>query len=155
MRRYCPSPTDKPHLLLWKRNTSDLFIYPFSLSLLLSHSLQRAVWEQQDPSDRKLPYVPMKFSSLRQVPAFPRFIHERFERCLDLYLCPRQRKMRVSLSGEIDTVTKKTQTWPCSDKVWGCYSCTNYSHGLEKYVLSRCECKWNQFNSSTRNMWFT
>ncbi|TNN30936.1 Ribosome biogenesis protein bop1 [Liparis tanakae] len=56
---------------------------------------ERALWEQQDASDRKTPFVPRKFSSLRQVPAFPRFLHERFERCLDLYLCPRQRKMRV------------------------------------------------------------
>ncbi|XP_061520605.1 ribosome biogenesis protein bop1 [Phycodurus eques] len=61
---------------------------------------ERALWEQQDPSDRKLPFVPVKFSSLRQVPAFPRFIHERFERCLDLYLCPRQRKMRVNVNPE-------------------------------------------------------
>uniref|UniRef100_A0A3Q3N995 Ribosome biogenesis protein BOP1 n=1 Tax=Mastacembelus armatus TaxID=205130 RepID=A0A3Q3N995_9TELE len=61
---------------------------------------ERALWEQQDPSDRKLPFVPMKFSSLRQVPAFPRFIHERFERCLDLYLCPRQRKLRVNVNPE-------------------------------------------------------
>lgn len=66
------------------------------LSVYLSPSLQRALWEQQDASDRKLPFVPTRFSSLRQVPAFPRFLHERFERCLDLYLCPRQRKMRVS-----------------------------------------------------------
>ncbi|XP_051925880.1 ribosome biogenesis protein bop1 [Hippocampus zosterae] len=61
---------------------------------------ERALWEQQDPADRKLPFVPVKFSSLRQVPAFPRFIHERFERCLDLYLCPRQRKMRVNVDPE-------------------------------------------------------
>nr|XP_057902467.1 ribosome biogenesis protein bop1-like isoform X1 [Doryrhamphus excisus] len=61
---------------------------------------EQALWEQQDPSDRKLPFVPRKFSSLRQVPAFPRFIHERFERCLDLYLCPRQRKMRVNVNPE-------------------------------------------------------
>ncbi|XP_049607732.1 ribosome biogenesis protein bop1 [Syngnathus scovelli] len=61
---------------------------------------ERALWEQQDPADRKLPFVPAKFSSLRQVPAFPRFIHERFERCLDLYLCPRQRKMRVNVDPE-------------------------------------------------------
>ncbi|XP_050925666.1 ribosome biogenesis protein bop1 isoform X2 [Lates calcarifer] len=61
---------------------------------------ERALWEQQDPSDRKLPFVPVRFSSLRQVPAFPRFIHERFERCLDLYLCPRQRKMRVNVNPE-------------------------------------------------------
>ncbi|XP_042292490.1 ribosome biogenesis protein bop1 isoform X1 [Thunnus maccoyii] len=61
---------------------------------------ERALWEQQDPSDRKVPFVPQRFSSLRQVPAFPRFIHERFERCLDLYLCPRQRKMRVNVNPE-------------------------------------------------------
>ncbi|KAJ0003775.1 hypothetical protein NQD34_008873 [Periophthalmus magnuspinnatus] len=61
---------------------------------------ERAVWEQQDPEDRKLAFVPRKFSSLRQVPAFERFIHERFERCLDLYLCPRQRKMRVNVNPE-------------------------------------------------------
>lgn len=61
---------------------------------------ERAVWEQQDPCDRKLPFIPKKFSSLRQVPAFNRFIHERFERCLDLYLCPRQRKMRVNVNPE-------------------------------------------------------
>lgn len=59
-------------------------------------SPQRALWEQQDPEDRKYPCLPRKFSSLRQVPAYSRFIHERFERCLDLYLCPRQRKMRVA-----------------------------------------------------------
>ncbi|XP_070777806.1 ribosome biogenesis protein bop1 isoform X2 [Enoplosus armatus] len=61
---------------------------------------EQALWEQQDPSDRKFPFVPRTFSSLRQVPAFPRFIHERFERCLDLYLCPRQRKMRVNVNPE-------------------------------------------------------
>ncbi|KAF3833409.1 hypothetical protein F7725_024613 [Dissostichus mawsoni] len=55
---------------------------------------EKALWEQQDVSDRKCPFVPRRFSSLLQVPAFPRFLHERFERCLDLYLCPRQRKLR-------------------------------------------------------------
>uniref|UniRef100_A0A3B5MQF0 Ribosome biogenesis protein BOP1 n=1 Tax=Xiphophorus couchianus TaxID=32473 RepID=A0A3B5MQF0_9TELE len=61
---------------------------------------EKALWEQQDPSDRKLPFIPKKYPSLRQVPAFSRFIHERFERCLDLYLCPRQRKMRVNVNPE-------------------------------------------------------
>ncbi|XP_041665221.1 ribosome biogenesis protein bop1 [Cheilinus undulatus] len=61
---------------------------------------ERALWEQQDPADRKYPFIPRTFSSLRHVPAFPRFIHERFERCLDLYLCPRQRKMRVNVNPE-------------------------------------------------------
>lgn len=53
---------------------------------------------QQDPVERKLNFLPQKFSSLRTVPAYDRFIQERFERCLDLYLCPRQRKMRVCVA---------------------------------------------------------
>ena len=42
-------------------------------------------------------FLNYRYSSLRLVPAYNKFIQERFERCLDLYLCPRQRKMRVSL----------------------------------------------------------
>lgn len=56
---------------------------------------QRLAWEQQEPDERKLGFLPRRFPSLRAVPAYGRFIQERFERCLDLYLCPRQRKMRV------------------------------------------------------------
>lgn len=52
-------------------------------------------WMEQEPAERKLNFLPQKFPSLRTVPAYSRFIQERFERCLDLYLCPRQRKMRV------------------------------------------------------------
>ncbi|KAK6186129.1 hypothetical protein SNE40_008226 [Patella caerulea] len=42
--------------------------------------------------------IPQKFSSLRLVPGFKYFIRERFERCLDLYLCPRQRKVRMNVN---------------------------------------------------------
>uniref|UniRef100_A0A8C3U3F9 Ribosome biogenesis protein BOP1 n=1 Tax=Catharus ustulatus TaxID=91951 RepID=A0A8C3U3F9_CATUS len=61
---------------------------------------EKLAWEQQDPSERRLGFIPQKFRSLRAVPAYSRFIHERFERCLDLYLCPRQRKMRVNVDPE-------------------------------------------------------
>ncbi|KAL0961920.1 hypothetical protein UPYG_G00333380 [Umbra pygmaea] len=61
---------------------------------------ERLAWEQQDPEYRKLPFLPQRYACLRAVPAFSRFIHERFERCLDLYLCPRQRKMRVNVDPE-------------------------------------------------------
>ncbi|CAI7841681.1 unnamed protein product, partial [Closterium sp. NIES-54] len=37
------------------------------------------------------------YKSLRSVPAYPRFIRERFERCLDLYLCPRVKKNRIMI----------------------------------------------------------
>lgn len=66
-----------------------------------SPSPQRLAWEQQEPGDRKLNFLPHKFPSLRAVPAYGRFIQERFERCLDLYLCPRQRKMRVRGGGAV------------------------------------------------------
>uniref|UniRef100_A0A8C3XBY3 BOP1 ribosomal biogenesis factor n=1 Tax=Cyanoderma ruficeps TaxID=181631 RepID=A0A8C3XBY3_9PASS len=59
-------------------------------------------WEQQEPSERRLNFIPRKFGSLRAVPAYPRFIHERFERCLDLCLCPRQRKMRRKMRVNVD-----------------------------------------------------
>ncbi|XP_062846345.1 ribosome biogenesis protein bop1 [Trichomycterus rosablanca] len=61
---------------------------------------ERLAWEQQDPEDRKLSFLPEMYPCLRVVPAYSRFIHERFERCLDLYLCPRQRKMRVNVNPE-------------------------------------------------------
>ncbi len=40
-------------------------------------------------------FIPEKYASLRQVPAYSRFVNERYERCLDLYLAPRQRKEKV------------------------------------------------------------
>ncbi|BBN03750.1 ribosome biogenesis protein ERB1 [Marchantia polymorpha subsp. ruderalis] len=45
-------------------------------------------------------YIPKQFDSLRQVPAYSDYIKERFERCLDLYLCPRSRKKRINIDPE-------------------------------------------------------
>lgn len=57
-------------------------------------------WKEQEPEDRRINFNPQKFSALRKVPAYDRFVNERFERCLDLYLCPRQRKMRMNVNPE-------------------------------------------------------
>ncbi|MBZ3890020.1 Ribosome biogenesis protein BOP1 [Sciurus carolinensis] len=62
---------------------------------------EHLVWAQQEPGERKLNFLPRKFPSLRAVPAYGRFSQERFERCLDLYLCPRQRKMRCLPRGPV------------------------------------------------------
>ena len=56
---------------------------------------QKAAWEAMDPEDRPQNFLSQKYDSLRKVPGYSKFIEERFERCLDLYLCPRQRKVRV------------------------------------------------------------
>ncbi|PHH77807.1 hypothetical protein CDD80_188 [Ophiocordyceps camponoti-rufipedis] len=58
---------------------------------------ERRLWENIDAEDREKDYLPAKFESLRKVPGYSEFVKERFERCLDLYLAPRIRKMRLNV----------------------------------------------------------
>ncbi|GAX73046.1 hypothetical protein CEUSTIGMA_g499.t1 [Chlamydomonas eustigma] len=60
---------------------------------------EQASWQLMDPEDRPK-FVPQAFDSLRQVPMYGAFIKEVFERCLDLYLCPRVRKKRMHIDPE-------------------------------------------------------
>lgn len=64
-------------------------------------------WKKQQttPWKRKLHFIPEKYNSLREVPAYSRYIRERFQRCLDLYLCPRAIKMKLQIEAE-DLVPK-------------------------------------------------
>lgn len=58
-------------------------------------------WKDMDVQDR--PHgllIPKKFSSLRAVGAYEHSVRERFERCLDLYLCPRVMKRRLNIDPE-------------------------------------------------------
>lgn len=58
-------------------------------------------WEELDVQDR--PHglmVPKKFPNLRSVGAYPHSVQEAFERCLDLYLCPRIMKRRLNIDPE-------------------------------------------------------
>ncbi|KAI9209593.1 NUC169 domain-containing protein [Polychytrium aggregatum] len=57
-------------------------------------------WEALDREDRPQNFIPKKHSSLRQVAGYQRFIQERFERCLDLYLCPRMIKHKINIDPE-------------------------------------------------------
>ena len=61
---------------------------------------EREAWEKMDPSDRPLNFVPQRFSALRRVPLYEPLIKERFERCLDLYLCPREKRTRLNIDPE-------------------------------------------------------
>ncbi|KAM3721512.1 Ribosome biogenesis protein [Dirofilaria immitis] len=54
-------------------------------------------WEETDPEDRRLDFVPKKYGCLRKVPAYHQFYNDRYQRCLDLYLAPRQRKMKLNV----------------------------------------------------------
>ncbi|XP_074578142.1 ribosome biogenesis protein BOP1 homolog [Curcuma longa] len=45
-------------------------------------------------------FIPRRFESLRSVPAYENALKENFDRCLDLYLCPRTRKKRINIDPE-------------------------------------------------------
>jgi len=58
---------------------------------------EQSEWEQKHPEDRERDYLPQKYSSLRLVPAYDHFIHERFHRQLDLYLAPRVQRVKLNM----------------------------------------------------------
>ena len=64
-------------------------------------------WKELDPEDRPTNFIPKKHDNLRSVAAYDRFIQERFERCLDLYLCPRMKKKKVYSLKRINTRKEK------------------------------------------------
>jgi ribosome biogenesis protein ERB1 len=53
-----------------------------------------------DPKERPYDFIPKKHHALRHVGAYSNFVRERFERCLDLYLCPRKLKQRLNIDPE-------------------------------------------------------
>ena len=56
-----------------------------------------AMAAEADEGTEPKPFQPRAFDALRLVPAYAEFIKERFERCLDLYLCPRTRRRRMQV----------------------------------------------------------
>ncbi|THV03308.1 BOP1NT-domain-containing protein [Dendrothele bispora CBS 962.96] len=61
---------------------------------------ERKKWEETDPEDRDRDFVPQKYSSLRLVPGYDRFIKERFNRQLDLYMAPRVQRVKLNIDPE-------------------------------------------------------
>jgi len=61
---------------------------------------EKEAWEQADEEDRDKDYLPTDHDSLRKVPGYDRFVKEKFERCLDLYLAPRIRRSKLNIDPE-------------------------------------------------------
>jgi ribosome biogenesis protein ERB1 len=57
-------------------------------------------WEQQDEEDREREFLPADHEALRRVPGYAKFVREKFERCLDLYLAPRVRRSKMNIDPE-------------------------------------------------------
>ncbi|KAI9397197.1 hypothetical protein POPTR_003G009600v4 [Populus trichocarpa] len=56
-------------------------------------------YQLMDEEDRPK-FIPKRFTSLRSIPAYENAVKDSFERCLDLYLCPRVRKKRINIDPE-------------------------------------------------------
>jgi len=61
---------------------------------------EKKAWEEADEEDRDKEYLPSDHSALRKVPGYGRFLKEKFERCLDLYLAPRVRRTKLNIDPE-------------------------------------------------------
>ncbi|KAI4125502.1 MAG: hypothetical protein LQ338_004204 [Usnochroma carphineum] len=61
---------------------------------------EKKAWEEADEEDKGKEYLATDHSSLRKVPGYDRFIKEKFERCLDLYLAPRVRRSKLNIDPE-------------------------------------------------------
>ncbi|KAF2264515.1 ribosome biogenesis protein ERB1 [Lojkania enalia] len=61
---------------------------------------EKKAWEEVDEEDREKEYLPTSYDALRKVPGYGRFVKEKFERCLDLYLAPRVRRNRLNIDPE-------------------------------------------------------
>lgn len=57
-------------------------------------------WENLDEEDRDKDFLPINHESLRKVPGYDKFVKEKFERCLDLYLAPRIRRNKLNIDPE-------------------------------------------------------
>lgn len=66
----------------------------------LPDKAEREAWEQQDEEDRTRDFLPQDHAALRRVPGYAKFVKEKFERCLDLYLAPRVRRSKLNIDPE-------------------------------------------------------
>jgi ribosome biogenesis protein ERB1 len=66
----------------------------------LFNEQEQKEWEEKDPMNRDIPYVPQKYSALRKVPAYDQIIKERFDRCLDLFIAPRVVRPKININPE-------------------------------------------------------
>lgn len=61
---------------------------------------EKAAWAAEDEEDREKDFLPNDHDALRKVPGYGRFVKDKFERCLDLYLAPRVRRSKLNIDPE-------------------------------------------------------
>lgn len=61
---------------------------------------EKKAWEDAEEEDRDKDFLPTNHDALRKVPGYEKFLKEKFERCLDLYLAPRVRRSKLNIDPE-------------------------------------------------------
>ncbi|KAL7074086.1 hypothetical protein ACQ4LE_006490 [Meloidogyne hapla] len=57
-------------------------------------------WEETERERRRPNFIPRVYDAFRKVPFYERFYDERLERCMNLYLAPRQQKLRLKVDAD-------------------------------------------------------
>ena len=70
---------------------------------------EKEEFEKLDEEDRPYNFLPSKIDALRKVPLYDNLIREHFERCLDLYLCPRVMKKKVNVTDPTQLIPELPQ----------------------------------------------
>ncbi len=90
---HSPNTIHSSTAAIWLHAIDNDFAADQSLVLMQEERNAQELLDDEDKPD----FTPQAFDSLRQVPMYSSFIKERFERCLDLYLCPRSKKKRINV----------------------------------------------------------
>ncbi|WWC89811.1 ribosome biogenesis protein ERB1 [Kwoniella dendrophila CBS 6074] len=88
---YMPAPQLPPPKTIESYNPPEEY---------LLNEEEKKEWEETEKEDRKIDFLPSKYQSLRLVPGYKNLVQEKFERCLDLYLAPRTRKVKLNIDPE-------------------------------------------------------
>ncbi|PKA45813.1 Ribosome biogenesis protein BOP1 like [Apostasia shenzhenica] len=88
--KYIPAP--KPKLAGHEESYNPPVEYIPTQEEVNSYQL---IYEEDRPK-----FIPRRYESLRSVPAYENALKEGFDRCLDLYLCPRTMKKRINIDPE-------------------------------------------------------
>lgn len=80
---------------------------------------EKAEQEELEPEERMYNFDPKFFDSLRKVPLYQNLIKETFERCLDLYICPRiqRKKINITASQLIPDMPNPSELKPFPSKI--------------------------------------
>ena len=66
----------------------------------LPDAAEKKAWEDANVESRERDFLPANHDALRKVPGYERFVKEKFDRCLDLYLAPRVRRKKLDIDPE-------------------------------------------------------